>query len=167
MYTQIPPRRVGDYESLKIAIDNKEFQPNEKENYVLLNEKQNKVEKIILNKYKTSKTYNKFVIDPVPLKISQSIIDLINEQSYIPNDYLFQNGKGKRFLETFSNRIKRVFQESIGKGITANILRHSFISYALNGKVSLKKKEQIAFSMGHSVQMQMEYERFNIEEELN
>ncbi len=25
LYTQIPPRRVGDYESLKIAIDNKEF----------------------------------------------------------------------------------------------------------------------------------------------
>lgn len=167
LYTQIPPRRVADYEALKIAIDNKDFVPKKSENYVLLNQKINKVEKIILNKYKTSKKYKQFVVEQVPTKLSDSIINLITEKNYQPNDFLFQNEKGKRYGQGFSSRIKRVFVDSANKGITANILRHSYISHALKGKVSLLKKEQIANAMGHSVAMQAEYERFNIDEGLN
>lgn len=166
LYTQIPPRRVADYEALKIAIDNKDFIPNNSENYVLINQKQNKVEKIILNKYKTSKKYKQFVIEQVPKKLSDSIINLIIEKNLQPNQFLFQNEKNKRYAQSFSSRIKQVFLESANKGITVNILRHSFISYALKGKVSLLKKEKIAKEMGHSVAMQAEYERFNIEENL-
>ena len=163
LYTQIPPRRVADYANLVINNENDSID-NDKLNYVVLNKNKTKVEKIVLNKYKTAKTYKRYIVQTVPPKLSQAIIDLINEQGYKPGEYLFQNQNGKPYGEAFSARIKRVFQDACGKNITANVLRHSFISYHLQGNVSANQKKKYAEAMGHTVETQAEYIRFDKEE---
>lgn len=163
LYTQIPPRRVGDYANL--VIQNNDFQDDNKGNFVILNKNRNKVNRIILNKYKTSKTYKKYTIEPVPEKLSQSIVDLINEQGYTDGEFLFQNQTGKKYGQTFSARIKKVFLDACGRGITVNVLRHSFISYHLNQlNITYNQKLQWATAMGHSVEMQSIYFRYDKEE---
>ena len=171
IYTQIPPRRVGDYSSLIIQqegpasagraeLEDSKADDNN-QNFVILNNKRNKVQKIILNQYKTAKKYGQYIIEPVPSKLSKAIIDLIKEKGIKNGEYLFQNSNGKPYGESFSFRIKKLFIDITGKGITVNTLRHSFISHHLQGKVSDLKKAQYAKQMAHSTLLQSEYQRWD------
>ena len=162
LYTQLPPRRL-EYASLIIAIEN-QFIDDGKTNYVVLDSELGLVKKIILNSYKTSKTYGKYNIDNVSKKLSDSIANLIEEQEYKAGEHLFMNGKGKAYQGSFSGRLKDVFMQSINKPITLNILRHSFVSYHIRGNISNKKKSEYAHQMGHSLETQDLYRRYEAEE---
>jgi integrase len=124
-----------------------------------------------LNKYKTRKTYGKYIIDPIPEKLSKAIIALIKEQDYVDGENLFMSIKAKAYGGGFSGRLKKVFKEATispenikGRDITLNTLRHSFISYFIKDNISNKKKNEYATAMGHSISMQDLYRRI-IEEE--
>lgn len=163
LYTQLPPRRL-EYGSLIIAIDG-QFQDDGKSNYVVLDPKQTQVRRIILNTYKTSKTYGKYVISPIPEKLSDAIIILIDEQGYKAGEYLFMNSKGKPYVgASFSARLKQVFEQSIGIPITLNVLRHSFISYKIKQGTTAKQKAEWASAMGHSTEQQDLYRRYEAKE---
>ena len=163
LYTQLPPRRL-EYGSLIIAIDG-QFDDDNKSNYVVLNSKMTKVNRIILNTYKTSKTYGKYVISNVPEKLSDSIVELIQEQDYKAGEYLFMNSKGKPYAgASFSARLKQVFEQAIGTPLTLNVLRHSFISYHLRTGTTAKQKNEWAMAMGHSTETQDLYRRYELQE---
>lgn len=162
LYTQIPPRRL-EYGSLVIQIEN-QFEDDNKTNYVVLDSKLKTVKRIILNSYKTSKTYGKFVIENVPKKLSEAIAELIKEQDYKAGENLFMNTKGKAYENSFSSRLKDVFVQAVNKPITLNILRHSFVSYHIRGNISNKKKTEYAMAMGHSLETQDLYRRYEEEE---
>ena len=162
LYTQLPPRRL-EYASLIIAIEN-QFNDDGKTNYVVLDPKLKIFKKIILNSYKTSKTYGKYEIDNVSKKLSDAVASLIKEQGYKAGEHLFMNGKGKAYQGSFSGRLKDVFMQSVNKPITLNILRHSFVSYHIRGNISNKKKTEYAMQMGHSLETQDLYRRYEAEE---
>lgn len=131
LYTQIPPRRLSDYNKLKIDSDGS--------NYI------NPINfTITINNYKTAKTYGKFKINPPP-KLRKALRDLIGERE----GYLFSQN------QPFSKKIKTIF------GVGVNILRHSFISDFLSKNPSQKKKLDIARQMAHSVDTQSMYNRIN------
>jgi integrase len=159
LYTQLPPRRL-EFGSLVIQIEN-QFENNKKTNYVILDPKLKVVKKIILNTYKTSKKYGPYVIDNVPEKLSRAIVDLIKEQGYTTGEHLFMNSKGKPYGNSFSSRIKEVFERAIGKPTTLNNLRHSFISFHLKNNPTSKQKGIWATQMGHSTDTQSLYNRLD------
>lgn len=163
LYTQLPPRRL-EYGSLIIQIEG-EFENNKKKNYVVLDKKLKTVKKIILNTYKTSEKYGPYVIDNVPEKLSDAIVNLIKEQDYKAGDHLFMNSKGKPYGNSFSSRLKDVFDQAINRPITLNILRHSYITYFINNNTTTLKKKMIANQMGHSTNMQDLYKRFEEKDE--
>jgi hypothetical protein len=169
LYTLLPPRRL-EYGDLILAYDG-EFQDDDKTNYVVISNNKKKVVKIILNKYKTRKTYGKYIIDPIPEKLSKAIIALIKEQDYVDGENLFMSIKAKAYGGGFSGRLKKVFKEATispenikGRDITLNTLRHSFISYFVKDNISNKKKNEYAMQMGHSISMQDLYRRITDEE---
>jgi integrase len=162
LYTQLPPRRL-EYGSLVIQIEN-QFEDDNKTNYVILDSKLKTVKRIILNSYKTSKTYGKYVIENVSKKLSEAIAELIKEQDYKAGENLFMNTKGKAYGNSFSSRLKDVFVQAVNKPITLNILRHSFVSYHIRGNISNKKKTEYAMAMGHSLETQDLYRRYEEEE---
>lgn len=157
LYTQLPPRRL-EFGSLVIAVED-DFEDNGKTNYVVLDKKMKNVKKIILNKYKTSEVYGPYIINDVPPKLSNAIVDLIDEQDYKAGEHLFMNSKGKPYGNAFSSRVKEVFEQAYGKPITLNTLRHSFISYHLKNNPTQKQKTEWANAMGHSTDMQGLYNR--------
>jgi integrase len=163
LYTQLPPRRL-EYGSLIIQIEG-EFENNKKKNYVVLDKKLKVVKKIILNTYKTSEKYGPYVIDNVPEKLSDAIVNLIKEQDYKAGDHLFMNSRGKPYGNSFSSRLKDVFDQAINRPITLNILRHSYITYFINNNTTTLKKKMIANQMGHSTNMQDLYKRFEEKDE--
>jgi hypothetical protein len=135
LYTQIPPRRISDYNNLKIG--------GVRENYI-----NPKDFSITINKYKTAKTYGQFKINPPP-KLRKSLSDLIGDR-LIPNSVRVPKGP---LFSLNSKKMKTIF------GVGVNILRHSFISDFLSKNPSQKKKLEIARQMAHSIETQAMYNR--------
>jgi len=148
LYTKMPPRRL-EYSSL--IIKDSEDELNDNENYIIVNDSI----KIILNNYKTSKKYGKYIIDKLPELLKELIIELIKSKEKKDGNYLFTNNKGKKYTQNqFSNRINRLFLKVNKKKVGLNILRHSFISNLYRSNPSNKKKIEIASNMGHDVRTQ-------------
>jgi len=150
LYTTLPPRRISDYSNIKII--NNENDDNNKDNFILI--KRERVQKIILNNYKTSKTYGKFINSNIPKKLNDSILAM--------------NPKNGNFLLNYNNtyfsrKITNIFRKYLGIPITVNILRHSYITHMMKKNISTKKKKEIAILMGHNIQMQDEYRRITLE----
>jgi hypothetical protein len=58
-----------------------------------------------------------------------------------------------------SKKVGDVFEKLLGKRVTINILRHSYISHMKRKEPSLKEKEGLAKSMMHSVTMDEMYRK--------
>lgn len=150
LYTQVPPRRLDDYSHL-ILIHNEDYD-NNKDNFVIFNN--NRISKIILNHYKTVSTYGKYIMNNIPKKLNNAIIEHIEKYNLGVNDFLFNNGR-----TNFSRKVSLLFKRYLGIPINLNILRHSFITHILKKNLSTKKKKEIAYQMGHNITMQDEYRR--------
>lgn len=144
-YTMIPPMRA-DYYSTRIGeITN--------DNYILL-----KPPIIVLNKYKTAKTYGKIQIDiPVELLSELKISLKKNPRKYLfvsPKD--FQPFKSAGSYDKYCNKfLKKLF----GEGMSLTFLRHIYISRPdldLKSKTGIEKNK-VAKMMGHSVTQQSKY----------
>ena len=144
LYTDIPPVR-NDYWNLKTKnydID--------KDNYI-------KGKKIVLNQYKTFKTYGKIVI-----KLPDSILDLVKKNKN-KTDYLFITVKGKPFTASnFSKYFQGIFKESFGKNTNFQIMRNIYLTYLAETRNDMTYKEmsEIARVMAHSVVQGLLYRKF-------
>jgi len=151
MYTMIPPMR-SDYWKTEIIKSNK-YAPST-DNYICLNPPQ-----LILQKYKTSKTYGKLIID-----LPQELIDEIKINiKKIPRKYLFvspidnkQFNNNCSFNKWANNKLKKIFNNDY---ISLTFLRHIYISRKdlnLINKSGLER-EIIAKKMAHSLNQQQKY----------
>ncbi len=62
------------------------------------------------------------------------------------------------------NMAMKTFKTYTNKAVTANLIRHSFISDFLDKpKLSLRQRKEVAEAMGHSINMQLKYSRVDIE----
>jgi integrase len=154
MYTEIPPVR-SDYYHTRIYREIPPTFGTSTENHIVLNKKS---PFLVLEKYKTAKTYGLIVID-LPQKLVNEIeISLVE----YPRNYLFTSPLGNPFdkentFNKWANRIlKRLFNK---KNITLSMLRHIYISrrdLKLEEKSGLEQ-QQIAKLMGHSIEQQRKY----------
>jgi hypothetical protein len=144
-----PPRRLQDYQYLKL-IYNKPSKLDKNYNYLVLKDKPY----FIFNKYKTSSKYGTQKID-INKKLKPLLIKYIENNKINENDIVFNNWSNK----TFEQKIKKLFNKYTDKIITINILRHSYISYMTdtNKLKTLNDREQLAYSMAHSVKISLLY----------
>lgn len=151
-----PPRRLLDYQYLTLANEQSDT-TNSKLNYLVVN-KDNYPIKVIYNFYKTRDIYGTqtFLLQKTLAKTLQKYI---KESKIEINQPLFPNRKGE-YNKDFSKKIPRIFNSLLGKPISINDLRHSYISWYLNKKKrTVKQREILAKLMGHSVDQQGLYEK--------
>ena len=81
------------------------------------------------------------------------------------NDFLFGTAKNTPY-DSFSRTVSSTFKKYTGKALSANLLRHSFVSNFLNRKnLSHKMKLDVATMMAHSITMQSKYNRIDINDD--
>jgi hypothetical protein len=174
LYTSIPPRRNLDYSVMKLI---KNVSKTEMEklpsnfNYLVVNN--NKPCCLIYNNYKTKKNYGKFIIDldnrdmalsaymNIP-KLNKSIKNFINNTDINSGDLLFTSSNGNSYKD-WSTRLYSVFK-NLGRKISCNILRHSFLTDFYNQKnISVNTIKKISQYMAHSPMESLKYRRFKDE----
>lgn len=150
MYVLIEPGRQ-DY----FAVALLERQPKDatKGNYIIM-----PTNTLVLNVYKTSKSYRMYRRDLPP-----ELMNIIRESLRLkPRQYLFvqDNGHPYYLRNSFTKYTNRVLERLFGKNFTVSMLRHSFISEGIDfNKSSPGDIIQTAKNMHHSVAMQQMYRR--------
>ena len=141
-YTLMPPLRA-DFASLRIY---KRDIPGRAGNYIL-ESKNTKKWRLVLQEYKTSKTFGKQVVS-----LPQALVPYI------------QSARGDfdvvldMTANNLSKRVTGLFEKLSGKSMSINLLRHSFIKHFLSVKRSILEKEQMALRMLHSKALQEQYD---------
>lgn len=161
LYSLFPPRRVSDFALMKLT--NKDSDLDEHYNYLYI--RGNKM-KFIFNNYKTRKNYGiqKFVVPSDLTKIIEHWVDTYinkNDGFLISKD----GGMSGYTEKDLSKFIIRIFKKHLGVNSGVSVLRHSFISEFSDERHSLKEREELAEKMGHSIYLQLQYDRIDEEPE--
>jgi hypothetical protein len=155
LYTLIPPRRRS-FATFLTVIDKDEKEDPDL-NYLVLDGRNPIL--LVLNNYKTSKTYGRVEIR-LPSSLKRLFRNHLKESKLISGSRVFQTTWGKPYQPTnMSNYLQNTFHKSTGNHISANLLRHIYITHHLSTPRSLKYKRLLAARMGHSVGMQLKYIR--------
>jgi integrase len=138
LYVLIPPRRSMDYMELK-------FKPENGENYIDF-----KKNKLVFNKYKTSKFYKTQEVEmPRELKTILSKWEKYNESPYVLTD---TNGNKLNQVK-LNQRLNRIFDMKI----SVNALRHSYLTNKYGAIPALKDMLDTADEMGHDLSTALTY----------
>ena len=163
LYTNLPPRR-NDYQYMIIKFGSPDIADLDKKfNYYLPDQ-----HKLIFNRYKTEDIYKTQIIDltqepttyanyPV---VKESLIKYIEEIKPDDNTPLIPN-KYNRCYRTITPIIKDVFTIG-GKKLSANLLRHSFLSWFLSKSRTNEIMNKVAYLMAHSTSTQSKYRRLDL-----
>jgi hypothetical protein len=168
LYTEIPPRRVKDFALMKVILESneevtaKDIRDLDRDfNYLIVNEEGVPAELIWFN-YKTKAVFGKQDYD---LKgndnktLREALQNYIKDSKKKSGDFLFTKGKkGLPYGGAFSTFVSSTFNKATGKKVSANLLRHSYISHILKQGLSLNKREAIAKQMAHSIGVQATYQ---------
>lgn len=154
LYVLIPPRRA-DVGSLVIIKEGSKM--DDDKNYLVVSSK-GRPAKLIYQKYKTSAKFGKVKIN-VPDSLKKILYEYLKEQKKKQGSYLFST-KGENMRKGFDSHVSKTFEKlNLGKKITINTLRHSYITYFLSKNPSMAAKKSVGKLMGHSWTTQAEYER--------
>lgn len=161
VYTLHEPRRNKDYSLMRVAYPttklNKEF------NYVIVGKEKNTPQEFVFNNYKTAKKYGSQRFD-ISKPLAVVLQKYIKSAKLKENNPLFGTKRGTHYA-TFSRQISDAFEPHVGKRLTANLLRHSFVSNFLNKKnLTMAQRKEAARKMSHSLVAQLSYSRVNIDE---
>lgn len=155
LYTDIQPRRNQDYMNMYVVLN----EPDDtSKNYYVVSE-----HKFVFNKYKTSKTYGKQVIN-VPNNPDAPLVDTL--AMFLKHHPL---NKGKMTKKTefrllvkqdgsplnTVNSITRILNRIFGKKIGSSMLRHSYLTSKYGDQKDAMAEDSKA--MGHSISQQRDY----------
>lgn len=151
MYTEIPPVR-NDYSQLRIFKKSPYF---DIKNYIVISNTENY---IVLNEFKTDKTYKQIRID-IPDLLLKEITESIK---LTPREYLFiSNRTSKKYnsANSFLQWINRTLKDIFNNSMSLTTLRHIYISRRdlLLEQQSGTKRKEISEIMGHSLNQQQKY----------
>lgn len=107
---------------------------------------------IVLNKYKTAKTYHR-----VDLEISSRTTIVIRDSlRRWPRNYVFTNTKNQPFdNQAYGHYVQRSFDKMFGRRTGMSLLRHIFISEQADlATMSDREREELAAKMMHSTREQ-------------
>ena len=136
LYVLTPPRRVVDYEKMKVVADASGM--DEDFNYLDVKKKQ-----FIFNQYKTKKAYGQQTEDiPDDLYAILKKLVLPKQKNFEPF-FLLQDYSGDKVIG-----VTRALNKVFGKNISVSMLRNIFVSDKLGGKKDETK--ELAESMGTS-----------------
>ena len=140
-----PPLR-NDYANMRVVDD--EEKTDDEHNFLITS----KPMRFMLNDYKTVKTYGKAIL-PVG-KVLQPILE--EYLTYNDSGYLINDAMGNPIsTNVLSQRLIKMFADGVGKRISTQLLRHSYITHHLPPEK--RKRKVLAKKMLHSPQMNMEY----------
>ena len=159
VYTLIQPRRLLDYEALKLEEEGTVL--SDSDNYLLLDGRQ--PVKMIFNKYKTSDTY-----DQQEVKVSGYLQEYlkkhIDSAKLKIGDYVFGSVNNRKIpRKSLSNTVSYIFTGVYGKKITLNDVRQSAVTYFYEKPRTVKEIQKFSTAMGHSIKTNLEYRRFKEE----
>jgi len=183
LYVLLPPRRIEDYLYMRLSdkiikrepdmilwtthknlseYDNNKKYDNDKVkniddgldkdfNYYLIN---GETTYFIFNKYKTHNIYGQQMIE-INQKLESILKKYIEYKNIKCGDLFFNNSK-----PSFVSKINKIFEKYIGKKISTNILKHSYITFMLsNKKITEYEKYILGLMTGHSITAQSLYKK--------
>jgi hypothetical protein len=153
MYTLIPPRRLKDYCKMEVFKSQTEFNNSEEPNKMFLNTR-NKFVEMSIGNYKTAKTYDKYEV-----KLTGVLFEIIKTSMMEhKRRYLFQNTNQDSYTSgTFSKYVTDTFKRVLKTSLGCNGLRHLKITALLATNLSIKAREELAYQMGNSAEIQQVY----------
>lgn len=134
----------------------------QKANYILL--RPGSQPRLIMNAFKTSKTYSRIEEDLPPRLTKALLVSL----KLFPRNFLFISPKTwKPYIKSnsYAQFVRRTFQELFdGRSAGVTMARHAYINERIDfNKLSIAEREAIAKQMGHSIGMQSIYKWKNID----
>jgi hypothetical protein len=152
MYTLIPPRRLKDYGKMEVFKSQTEFNGSEEPNKMFVNTRNKYVEMCIGN-CKTAKTYDKY-----EAKLTGVLFDVIKTNlAEHKQNYLFENTNKDPYTNgTFSKCVTDTFKRAMKTSLGVNSL-HLKITAFLATNPSIKTREELAYQMGNSAEIQAFY----------
>ena len=151
------PRRSGTYTIMKwkSCVDDTD------DNYFVIN----KVEpsQMILNVYKTAKTYGRYTID-IPDDLRDSIIAYTTKHSIAEDQYIFHSKDKSKPLSkcTFSLIVSATMEDLSNKRMGTTLLRISYASWFANQGTSVAVQKKHAAMLGHSVEQLNLYKKLDV-----
>lgn len=112
---------------------------------------------LVLNEYKTYDVYDKFV-EKLPDRLMEIVTASLEAH---PRNYLLCGiNNAPLSVQSLSNRVVKVMQEYMGKGLSINDLRHIYITQKVSlDKMTTAQRKEVAASMMHSIDVQIKYAR--------
>ena len=107
---------------------------------------------LILNQYKTATTYGQYE-EVMPTLVAREIRTSLEN---IPRSHLFLDSRGRPWAKSvcgdpFAMWVKRVFTKHVGRGVTVNGLRKSWVRMAGDpSKFTLRERDELARRMNHT-----------------
>lgn len=151
IYTLQPPRRL-DYRLMRISEKN---DLDTQFNYYNTESKE-----FIFNNYKTNKKFKQQIFK-ISNKLAEILDKHIKEAKLQDGDFLFGKTPTTEY-KSFSNQITKIFKQHLGKNISVNLLRHSYISNFLKQPdLTVAARKEVGNKMAHSIETQLKYQRFN------
>lgn len=178
LYIYQCPRRIEDYQEMYIKYEDNNIKKDEilwteresilKYGMKIVKSKVNEYDRnyyiqmdglFEFNKYKTQKKYGRQIIEVS--KDLRTILDkYIKNENKKEGDRLFSMS-----VSSYVRRLESIFVHLCGKKVSVCQLRHAYISNELKKDLVGSEKKYISDKMGHSLIMQMMYDKKNEDKE--
>lgn len=160
VYTLTPPRRIMDYQLMKITYETNIDKLKPGFNYIII---ENEVPSLfVFLRHKTQKSQPEPKIT-IPTDLATILNTYINSNDMVKNDFLFglesKDFKKNYVQSKFTEKLQKTFFKYTGKKISVNLIRASKSTHVDDQAISLGERKQIAQQMGHSLHTNMQYSK--------
>lgn len=138
------PRRIKDYTDLV-------WKKDDTKNYIDWTKKE-----FVFNSYKTAKTYGEQRVDIGSPELLQLLKKWESKKKAmrVRSEYVFSDRDGTPFSQpNFTRELNAIF----GKGISASMLRHIYLTDKFKDMPAIKELEDTAEELGHSKEQMLKY----------
>ena len=151
LYYLMPPRRLNDYINMVVKFMKPKRMSSDL-NYLIVD---GDAHYFVFNNYKTSKIYKRQTMN-IPDDAWEHIKDHVKD-----NEPLLINPSSKsKFTDAqFSDYLRRLTMNLVGKKGSATAFRHAYITNFLKSNPTTLERNKMAERMAHSIATQLAYDR--------
>ena len=160
VYTLAPPRRIMDYQLMKITHQTDIEKLNKKFNWVIFENEIPSLFVFLNHKTKKSQPEPKMTIST---ELATILNTYVNSNDITKNDFLFgretTDFKESYSQPKFTELLQKTFLKYTGKKISVNLIRASKSTYLDTQPISLGERKEISQQMGHSLTTNLQYSK--------